>query len=533
MNSFTRPALAAATAVVAITALAACSGGGDGDTASPQGDYVDGGTFTLSVASDPGALDPQASAVSSLFQLTQFAYDSLVSVDGDGEIQSQLAKDWAVDDTSVTLTLNDGVTCSDGSEFTAQTAADNLAWISDPENQSPLLGSYYPVGATAEADGSTLTITLAAPAPFVLQGLASVPLVCDAGLSDRTQLTGATLGTGPYVLTEAVPNDHYTYELNEDYAWGPGGITAEENGLPASIVARVIPNETTAANLVMSGEINASTILGPDVQRLEGANLFSQSIEALVGEQWYNQNAAHATSDPAVRLALTQALDLAEMQKVITSGTGGPAKRLTVLPPSACTYDSVSGNVPGTDVEGAKQALDDAGWVEGADGIREKDGTKLSLTFLYASDLGAGGTSASELATQAWAEIGVDVTATPNDTTTLTGAIFGTGAWDVAWVPLNVSNPDQVIGFVSGPASPDGTNFAAIQNADYEAGIAAAMALPGVEGCDTWKDAEAALFQAGDIVPFANSIVKTFANGAEFTMVDQIEPTSIRMLASN
>src|SRR5690606_3981942 len=140
-------------------------------------------------------------------------------------------------------------------------------------------------------------------------------------------------------------------------------------------------------------------------------------------------------------MALTQALDLPELQKVLTGDAGVAAKRLSVVPPSACDYDSVSGNVPEADIEAAKAALDDAGWAEGSDGIREQDGQRLSLTFLYANARGTGGTSAAELAVQQWNEIGVDVQAAQNDSTTLTNAIFGTGAWDIAWIPLNVNNP--------------------------------------------------------------------------------------------
>ncbi|MEU1973109.1 ABC transporter substrate-binding protein [Microbacterium sp. NPDC019599] len=519
-----------ATAATAV-ALAGCAASGTGGGSTASSEYADGKTFTMTMVADPGALDPQLSAVSALFQLTQFAYDNLVAVDENGEIQSQLATDWSVDGTTVTFTIGDGITCSDGSDFTAQTAADNIMWIADPENASPFLGSYMPVVSDATADGSTLTVTLAAPAPFALQGFANVPMVCDAGLADRSQLADTTIGTGPYVLTEAVSGDHYTYELNEDYAWGPGGATADEKGLPATVVARIIPNETTSANLLMSGEVNAAQIVGPDAQRLEAAKLFSVGIEALLGEQWYNQGEGHVTSDPAVRMALTQALDIAELQKVVTSNAGAPAKRLTVIPPSACTYDSVSGNVPATDIEGAKAALDEAGWAPGADGVREKDGQKLAVTFLYANTLGTGGTAGAELATQAWEAIGVQVDAAQNDSTTITGALFGTGAWDVAWVPLNVSNPDQVVGFVSGPAAPEGTNFAGIQNADYDEGVAEAMQIQGTDGCDTWAEAEAALFQAADVVPFANSVVPTFGKGAEFEMTGQIIPTSIRMLA--
>ncbi len=35
------------------------------------------------------------------------------------------------------------------------------------------------------------------------------------------------------------------------------------------------------------------------------------------------------------------------------------------------------------DLEGAKAILDEAGWVEGDDGVREKDGIRAELTILY------------------------------------------------------------------------------------------------------------------------------------------------------
>ena len=55
--------------------------------------------------------------------------------------------------------------------------------------------------------------------------------------------------------------------------------------------------------------------------------------------------------------------------------------------------------------------------------------------------------------------------------------------------------------------------------------------MQGTDGCDTWLEAESALFTAADIVPFANNVVKTFGNGAEFDIPGSLVPTSIRMLA--
>ena len=172
---------------------------------------------------------------------------------------------------------------------------------------------------------------------------------------------------------------------------------------------------------------------------------------------------------------------------------------------------------PATDAEAAKAVL--------------RRGRAAELTFLYSTGGGSGVAAAAELAVQQWEALGVKVTAKGQDDTALQGTIFGTGDWDIAWVPLNVNSPDQLVPFLSGPAAPDGTNFSAIDNADYDAAVKEASAMPGEEGCDTWLEAESALFAAADIVPFANNVVQTFGAGAEFEYPGQLVPTSIRMLA--
>ncbi|WP_028635856.1 ABC transporter substrate-binding protein [Nocardioides sp. URHA0032] len=514
--------LKAALSVCATAALlAACGGGSDGNKSGGGGDseYVDGGTFTMSVAGDPGKLDPQSSASSQLFAVNQIAYDNLVSVNGDtGEIESQLATDWKVDGKTVTLTLAKGITCADGSDFTATTAADNLDYVGDPKNKSPYLGTFLPAGATAKADDAagTVTITLAQPAPFVLNGLGSLPMVCAKGMGDRSSLADSTDGTGPYELTEAVPGDHYSYKIRDGYTWGPDGATTAENGMPDTIVVKVIQNEGTAANLLLSGDINAALIQGPDAKRLDAANLFSVSTTAMVGEQWYNHNDGHETSSADVRMALTQAIDFQELASVATSGQGTLATTFASLDPSACPGDSVSGSLPDQDVDAAKSVL--AG---------------KKLTFLYSSAAGSALSAAAELAVQEWKAAGADVTAKGVDETALQGAIFGTGDWDIAWVPLNVNSPDQLVPFLSGPGLADGgTNFSGIENKDYTDGVAQASAMNGTEGCDTWLGAESKLVSAADIVPFANNEVKTYGNGAEFEYPGTFSPTSVRMVAN-
>lgn len=527
-----KPTLPLVSLCAAATVLAGCSGGGTGPAAA-AGDVVDGGTFTLALGADPGNLDPQLSAVSALFQVTQFGYDPLLGIDPrSGEIKSGLATAWKMAGRTVSLTLADGITCSDGSPFTAADAAANINYVADVKNKSPFLGTYLPAGARATGDAAsrTVTIALAGPAPFALAGLASLPMVCAAGLTDRAALRNHTLGTGPYQLTEAVPSDHYTYTLRPGYRWGPGGASTDTAGLPDTVVVKIVQNETTAANLLLSGGVNAAQITGPDADRLTKAGLFASPSTGLLGEQWFNHAAGRPTADPGVRRALTQALDLAQLQKVLTSGKGSPPTTFATTEPVACPGQLPAGTLPAHDVDAAGRLLDAAGWRRGPDGVRSKAGAPLSLTFIHDSTLGPGGTAAAELAVQQWKALGVQVSSKSQTSTATSETLFSTGDWDVAWEPLNVNSPDQLVPFMSGPAAPDGTNFAGIHNAAYEAGVAKATALPGTSGCATWLAAEAHLVSDVDVIPFANNVVKTFGKRARFVTAGLVVPTSIRML---
>jgi peptide/nickel transport system substrate-binding protein len=504
------------------TLLAACGSGGS--STAGKGDssnVVDGGTFTMALKSDPGNLDPQSSAQSALFTVTQLAYDPLLSVDPkSGAIQSALATKWKEQGKKITLTLADGITCSDGSHFTASDAAANIAYVADPKNKSPFLGTFLPVGAKATADNAsrTLTITLASPAPFALNGLASLPMVCKQGMKNRKSLQSTTDGTGPYQLTQAAPGDHFDYQIRNGYTWGPNGATTATPGMPDKIVVKVIENESTAANLLLSGGLNSAQVLGPDTKRLDAAGLFAAKTPALLGEQWYNHAQGHATSSPALRMALTQALDLGQLEKVLTSGSGTPATTLAAIEPVACPGDSVSGALPAQNVQAAQAAA--------------KKASPGTLTFIYDTSGGPAVAAAAELAVQQWKAAGIDVKAKGQDETAINQLLFGTGDWDIAWVPLNVNSPDQLVPFLSGAGlSAGGTNFSAIDNKSYASAVQKASTMQGTTGCSTWLGAESDLVKAADIVPFANSVVKTYGNGAEFETPGQLIPTSIRMVA--
>ena len=83
---------------------------------------------------------------------------------------------------------------------------------------------------------------------------------------------------------------------------------------------------------------------------------------------------------------------------------------------------------------------------------------------------------------------------------------------------LNLDVPSLAVPFVSGTQPPDGVNFSAVANAEYDALVAEASALTGAEACEVWNAAEAELYAQMNILPVAATTLPTFGNGAEFAV---------------
>jgi peptide/nickel transport system substrate-binding protein len=533
-----KTALTLATVGALALSLAACSSGsgssGGSTTSSGAQKYANGKTFTMAVSSDPGALDPDLTVLQVAVQLDRFLYDTLVEIDSKGQAQPRLAAKWSGNTTDASFTLRKGITCSDGSPLTATDVSKNINFVADPANKSPYLGVLVQPGAKATADDSTGTVTVksTAPDPFLTRDLGSLDIVCGKGLADRSMLKQGADGTGPYTLTDVVPSDHYTLTKRAGYTWGPGNFDPNQPGMPAKIVLKVVPNESTAANLMLSGQLNATEIVGTDRQRLAAKKLTELDFLAPLGEIWFNQKAGEPTADLAVRKALVQALDLQQLGQVTTSGTGKPATGLIATGSGPCSGDSVTGSFPGFDVNAAKSALDAAGWTVGAGGVRTKDGKKLAINFYYPTGVGAGVEAAAELVQKSWQAVGATVSLKGmTDAQAGQYIVAGQSDWNVTLLPLTVSVPTQLVGFLSGPSAPKGANFSDIQNKEYSADVQKASTEAGTAGCPDWKAAEKALFQDVDVLPYVLSSVPVFVQGASLGVEDGtiISPTMIRM----
>lgn len=499
--------------------LTACSGSSGGGTAG-DGEMVVDGHFTMGMYGDLGTLNPMLNISSSVREFTPIAYDRLLYYDENGEPHPWLAESWEDTVDSVTFVLKEGITCSDGTPFTASTAAANFAFVDDEENGSPLRGALVPAGVTTTADDETRTFTLNfdSPGSFLLYQAGTLDLLCQAALDDPTSIDAATNGTGMFVLTEALAGDRYEFERRDDYNWGYDDTAPDTPGVPKTVTIRMFNNESTLANSILNGEVNAGRVVGPDVERMDAASLSAIGSPMLQGQFWFNRTDGNATQDLAVRQALIQSIDLNDLAAVHTGGRGTVAESILSLQPRPCTYNSV-GAVPAFDVNAATAALDSAGWVAGADGVRAKDGQRLEIGLVYDNSMD-GVKAAAEMAEAQWSELGAAVTLLGGDDTYVIGTSLSEDRhlWQVSWVPIIADLPPTVMALASGPTAPDGTNLIGIDNDDYLQLTAEASALAGIDSCDTWQAAEETLIDDLSTVPYAILDDAIYFNGAQMAV---------------
>jgi peptide/nickel transport system substrate-binding protein len=524
MSTRIRGVAVATTALVTAASLAAC--GTATGTAGGGADVVSGGTFTVAVNDDPGSLSPLTGV--SLVQrgLVPFGYESLTYLTPEGDIVPLLAESWEVTGKSVTYTLKDGITCADGTEFTAETAANNIAYQADGENGTFWFGSNVTAEMSATADGNVLTIKSETNNPFLLESTGAVEMVCQAGLDDPESLTDATNGTALYELTDAAPGSDYTYTKRDSYTWGPDDVTSDTAGLPDEIVARVITDEATTANLLLSGELNAAAVIGADRERIEAAGLDSVGVLNPIGQMLFNERADRPTSDVRVRRALTLALDRAAVGELVTDGHTLDSVSLVNKTPLTCVGDGPLWELPERDVEAAGELLDDAGYPAGSDGSRD-----LDIRFIYDAGTPSHGAAAEEVQ-QEWNELGITTELVAEDPTGWSTDLYQTYDWDTGFIQLAPSSPVVLSLFFLGATSEEGGyNFMGVSNPEYNALAEQALAAPDPDAaCDLWLRAEKELIDRVDTFPLAETESPTYLSGATLEMPGGIAPTTIRML---
>lgn len=214
--------------------------------------------------------------------------------------------------------------------------------------------------------------------------------------------------------------------------WGAGPYTVESFDKTGGVVT-LVPNEkwwgnaplldkvtfiqmepTASVNALRNGEVDmaetGSAELLAQVADLKGVKTYKG--QATANALFTLNSASPALADLEVRKAVMSAINLEQVKDIVFNGlnyTEDPAGSLTLFSfqPNYENALEAAGRKDG-DAEGANKILDEAGWVAGADGIREKDGVRLELVFPVHSDTETA--RARSLAVQAQLkEIGVAV----------------------------------------------------------------------------------------------------------------------------
>lgn len=504
-------------ALVSAGLLAACSSGSHGSSTSSSSSSsaaVNGKTFTYLSSTDLGSLNPYKTTIGATNQFDSYLYGTLILADGKGNLLPVLAQKWTATTTTASFTLRPGLTCSDGTPLTASDVAADINYVGDPKNASTDLNFLVTAGSQATGDDTTRTVNVTSGKsdPFLLNDLGSLGIVCKAGLSDPALLDAGKASSGPYQISGVAPGDHYTATLRKDFNAGAGTWTASKPGVPQEVTARVVANSTTAANLFLSGQLNSAFASGPDAQRMAATHPQTYNSYSVL-DFYFNQLPGQPGADLAVRQALFAALDLGQIRKVL--GDGKPLLQIGGWnPTNPCPGNTVGNSIPATDVSRAGQLLTSAGWVPGSDGIRSKDGKRLTMNYTYWASPG-NAAAAAELIQQELKAVGVEVTLKLVDANS-SNATMKSGDWGLAMTGWGFVRPNQMIPFFSGKAWTDGgTNFTAINNTAYTTLAAQASTLAGSAGCAIWNQAEEALIKSLDFVPVYELASPTFTRGVD------------------
>jgi peptide/nickel transport system substrate-binding protein len=332
-----------------------------------------GGLLRVGLDVDADTLDPRLTKNTSGFRIKELAFNGLVAINPDYTPVPDLAEKWDnPDEKTWVFHLRPGVKFHDGSDLTANDVKFTYESVLDQSFNSPFRAFYLSVDKVEATDNNTVTFTLKTPfAPFLsYMDLAIVPQAA-------VQKLGADFGTrpvgsGPFKVDRWATGDTIELSANEAYFGGRPNVDR--------VRVKVVPDNSGRVVGLESGDLDfvQSPVSPQDVSRVQSAGKLKVDRTPAAGYTYVNLNCADPIlSDKQVRQALSHLVNKQQIIDTIYKSIGKPANGPIV--PGMWAY---SPDIPAYEYspDKAKQLLDDAGWKVGADGVRAKDGQRLSLT---------------------------------------------------------------------------------------------------------------------------------------------------------
>lgn len=406
--------------------------------------------FVVGLLQDVDNLNPFKGITVAAYEQWALTYNTLTGYSAeDFSPVPQIAESWESSEDGMTWTyhLVDNATFTDGEPLTADDVAYTFNRVIAGESiEQTNYGSYVQNLKSVKAvDDYTVEITVKQPTP-IMNNL-QIPILPEHiwskidsnDLGDYSNEPSSNppgmVGSGPFIMTDAVKGQYYRYETNPDY-WGDAPhidgvefkIYQNDNGLVTALQNGEIDfADEIDANLfgTLEGEENITT-----------ANSISSSFTYITmngGAQLTDGtpigDGHPSLKDPIVREAINYAFDKDAIVDRTLNGLGEPGT--TFIPPIYDAYHLDIEDPITYDPDKANELLDEAGYTKGPDGIRTMpDGSDPLVYRLYARTTSKTGQTTMELM-QGWLKaIGIDSTLEVVSEGRLYG-IAGDGTFDI------------------------------------------------------------------------------------------------------
>lgn len=406
--------------------------------AESSGEPTVGGELIIGSIQEPDSLNPWLTGLTVGLEVENLIYDSLTRVNPEGSHIPMLAAEVpsvenggiSEDLLTYTYTLRDDVSWHDGTPFTAADVVFTFEAISNPEVNALSRTGFDLIESVEATDDHTVVFQLnTANVAFLetwgYRGILPKHIFEGSDLNTSEYNRAPSVGTGPYKFVEWVSGDRVVVERNENYY--------QEGGYINRIEYRIIPNSDTLLTAMETGEIDMRFVLSAEhVEITQGFDDFT--VHGTPAHSYFHftiNTGDEILGDTAVRQALTYGLNKQAITETILRDLYQPHGS-PVAQPSWVYVDH--NDRFAFDPEAAKSLLDEAGWVEGDDGVRTKDGAPLELTLLnIAGD--SERLQVVQIAQAQWAEIGVQLNIENVDAPTFVAAMtsqdfqFAYGFW--------------------------------------------------------------------------------------------------------
>lgn len=356
-----RGVAAVAAGVVLALGLAACSGGDaaqDDPTegTAAQGEIDQDAVIEAGISySLSGGFDPMITTGAVTVAANWHVFEGLTELDpATREVYAALGTDLPaqVDDTHYEVDIREGAVFHDGTPVTVDDVVFSFARVLDPASESLYAGFIDFIESVTPVDEDTVSINLKYPFSLVPERVSVVKIVPKALVeSDYESFNALPVGTGPFKMTQATPDDKITFERFDDY-------NGRRPALAAGLVWNLLSDPAARVTAMSSGTVSAiEDVPYIDVPTLEGA-VDVESVQSFGTLFMMFNTDLPPFDDVRVRQAFFYALD---MDKIIDNGLlGNGAAATSFLPQSHPNYHEAS-TVYSYDPEKAKSLLAEAG----------------------------------------------------------------------------------------------------------------------------------------------------------------------------